>query len=583
MIKRKRPHILYRIISGYIILFLFFLLASLFYLNKIKNTNIIVNNIIKHPYTVSNSSRNVNVYINAMHRTMKDVALAESEEQLIKEIEKVDSLEKLAQEQLQIIKANYLGNIDDVVELQNNFNNWNPIREEVIQKVRNNNRSDAIKITQHKCAIQVDLLIANSQKLIDFASTKALEFNNKAQDSLKHSYQVSFIVTLIALLFLLTLMVIGYQSVNKPLKEIVERIRKVSKISVDSKIPNKEKNILVILDYAIHDLEIKTLSLQQEIEEKTATEEELSEHKMILEDTIEERTKELKAELERRRIAENELKNQHDKLEKLVQQRTEVIQKKNQKLKESKKAMVFLLEDVNEGRALLANTNESLKSTINDLEAFSYSVSHDLKAPLRAIVGFSQILIEDYASQLKPEAKEYVELINKNAKNMGVLINDLLNFSRMGRKALQKQKVDINDIAKRVQQELLVALPDRKIMIKIKPMPLANADETLIYLVMQNLISNALKFTAIDKNPLVEIGSFLQNEKNVFYVKDNGIGFDMKYAEKIFDVFQRLHNADEYQGTGIGLAIVQRIIQKHGGKIWVESEKNKGSTFFFIL
>ena len=126
-------------------------------------------------------------------------------------------------------------------------------------------------------------------------------------------------------------------------------------------------------------------------------------------------------------------------------------------------------------------------------------------------------------------------------------------------------------------------MQDRKLTIKIQPMPLINADETLIYQVMLNLVSNAVKFTAIDTNSLVEIGCFQQNSENVFYVKDNGIGFDMKYAEEIFAVFQRLHSAEEFQGTGIGLAIVQRIIQKHGGKVWAESGKNKGSTFFFKI
>lgn len=224
-----------------------------------------------------------------------------------------------------------------------------------------------------------------------------------------------------------------------------------------------------------------------------------------------------------------------------------------------------------------------LESINKELEAFSYSVSHDLKAPLRAIIGFSQILKEDYATQLEQEAKEYIGLIIDNAENMGKLINDLLNFSRMGRKALQKKQVDIKAIAERVKNELQAGMQDRKLTIKIQPMPLINADETLIYQVMLNLVSNAVKFTAIDTNSLVEIGCFQQNNENVFYVKDNGIGFDMKYAEEIFAVFQRLHSAEEFQGTGIGLAIVQRIIQKHGGKIWAESKKNKGSTFFFKI
>jgi PAS domain S-box-containing protein len=242
------------------------------------------------------------------------------------------------------------------------------------------------------------------------------------------------------------------------------------------------------------------------------------------------------------------------------------------------------IENLNENlEKIVKNRTKQLETANKELEAFSYSVSHDLKAPLRAVTGFSQILKEDYGEQLDSEAKRIIDRIHENAENMGMLINDLLNFSRMGRTIIQKSEVDIQAITTRVKNDLNEEIQGRKFTFKIQQMPLINADEKLIYHVMLNLVSNAVKFTGKLKNAIVEIGCTSQNNENVFYVKDNGIGFNMKYAGKIFDVFQRLHSVDEFPGTGIGLSIVQRIIHKHEGEIWVESEINKGTTVFFSI
>ncbi|MBE9467473.1 MAG: response regulator [Bacteroidetes bacterium] len=226
---------------------------------------------------------------------------------------------------------------------------------------------------------------------------------------------------------------------------------------------------------------------------------------------------------------------------------------------------------------------EQLEDTNKELEAFCYSVSHDLKAPLRAVISFSKILNDDFAPQLNSEVKRYLNHILTNAENMGMHINDLLNFSRMSRTELQKSQVDLHILVQKIENELIAEFKNRKLTINIMDMPLINADEKLMYHVMLNLISNAIKFTSKVKNAIVEIGCTSQNKKNIFYIKDNGIGFDMKYADKIFDIFHRLHSVNEFPGTGIGLSIVQRIIHKHEGKIWVKSEINKGTTFFFII
>lgn len=281
-------------------------------------------------------------------------------------------------------------------------------------------------------------------------------------------------------------------------------------------------------------------------------------------------------EITEQKIASEEIQKLNNELEQRVNERTD-------ELSNSQAALLNIVEDLNEKSELLELSSNDLETKNKELESFTYSVSHDLKAPLRAVIGFSQILKEDFAPQLNSESKRYIDLIIDNAENMGTLIKDLLNFSRMARTELQKTQVDLSILGHRVKSELIIDIKDRNLTINIMDMPLVNADEKLIYHVMLNLISNAVKFTAKAENAIVEIGCSNINNENVFYVKDNGIGFNMKYAGKIFDVFQRLHSVEEFPGTGIGLSIVQRIIHKHGGRVWVESEINIGTTFFFTV
>lgn len=217
-----------------------------------------------------------------------------------------------------------------------------------------------------------------------------------------------------------------------------------------------------------------------------------------------------------------------------------------------------------------------------ELEAFSYSVSHDLRAPLRAVNGYAQMLNEDYGSKLDEEGKRIIEAMKNNSTAMGALIDDLLAFSRLGRKEIQKSNIDMNQLINGVLNDM-----DKSnahcAEIKIGKLHNVKADYSLIYQVMFNLISNAIKYSSKKKHPLVEIFSEEKNNEIIFSVKDNGVGFDMQFAHKLFGVFQRLHKTKDFDGTGVGLAIVQRIINKHGGKIWVEAELEKGATFYFVL
>jgi PAS domain S-box-containing protein len=225
---------------------------------------------------------------------------------------------------------------------------------------------------------------------------------------------------------------------------------------------------------------------------------------------------------------------------------------------------------------------DKLHAVNKELEAFSYSVSHDLRAPLRAINGYAEILNEDYGAKLDDEGKRIIEIIRDNATRMGTLIDDLLSFSRLGRKEIQMTEIDMNELVDEVMVELN-KLMTHHAKIKIGKLHQAKADYGLLRQVMFNLISNAVKYSSKKKSPIVEISSEEKNGEIIFSVKDNGAGFDMQYADKLFGVFQRLHSQDEFEGTGVGLAIVQRIISRHKGRSWAEGKVNEGAVFYFSI
>ena len=223
-----------------------------------------------------------------------------------------------------------------------------------------------------------------------------------------------------------------------------------------------------------------------------------------------------------------------------------------------------------------------LRAANRELEAFSYSVSHDLRAPLRAIAGFVQILEEDHAAKFDAEARHHLDRVKANARRMGELIDDLLTFSRIGRTTMVRQPVDLTAIATSAAHDLIAA-SGRGIELQISPLQPCYGEAALINQVFVNLISNAIKFTSKAPLPSIAIGSETIDGATAFFVRDNGVGFDHRYAEKLFGVFQRLHGRDEFEGTGVGLAIVHRIIARHGGRVWAEGKPNEGATFYFTL
>jgi PAS domain S-box-containing protein len=233
-------------------------------------------------------------------------------------------------------------------------------------------------------------------------------------------------------------------------------------------------------------------------------------------------------------------------------------------------------------RRVIQRTAE-LEATNKELEAFTYSVSHDLRAPLRHIGGFSKILVEEFGSTLDPQARQHLQRIQDGTLRMGQLVDELLNLARVGRHELRLQITGLNSIVQEVMSILKGDSAGRNVEWKIADLPFIDCDPVLVKQVFQNLMANALKFTRRRERAVIEIGPREENGQTAIMIRDNGVGFSMKYADKLFGVFQRLHRPEDFEGTGIGLVTVQRIVQKHGGRVWAEAELDKGATFYFTL
>ena len=232
----------------------------------------------------------------------------------------------------------------------------------------------------------------------------------------------------------------------------------------------------------------------------------------------------------------------------------------------------------------VAERTAALEQANKELEFFSYSVSHDLRAPLRAIDGFAHILKEEYDGVLDEEGRRYTGLISGNTVRMGQLISDILDFSRMSRREIAMEPVDMTELAREVYEEVRGAAPaKRHIVLHLGDLPAARGDRAMLRQVLVNLVSNAIKYTGPRAEALIEVSGTVTEGENIYCVKDNGVGFDMQYADKLFGVFQRLHTGEEFEGTGIGLAIVKRIVTRHGGRVWAESQPGIGTALYFAL
>lgn len=242
-----------------------------------------------------------------------------------------------------------------------------------------------------------------------------------------------------------------------------------------------------------------------------------------------------------------------------------------------------LEETVRERTAELEQVNQRLEASYRDMESFSYSASHDLRTPLIAIHGFARRVLKDYTDSLDPKGVEFLTIIKDNAGKMEKLINDLLAFSRVSTREIQFTEIDLGALVEEVFDELKPKTGGRDVRLVVKALPVGFGDASMIRQVLVNLLSNAIKFTVSREVGFIEVGGTVEGSESTYFVKDNGIGFDMQFAEKLFGLFQRLNNSQEFEGTGIGLVIAKRIIEKHGGRIWAEGRLNEGATFFFSL
>ena len=274
-----------------------------------------------------------------------------------------------------------------------------------------------------------------------------------------------------------------------------------------------------------------------------------------------------------------------NELEQRVTQRTAELELRVTEVEQLNSAMSNLLEDVQTSNRILEITTLQLQEANQELESFSYSVSHDLRAPLRHINAFTQLLLDRDHEDMDKTSLRFLNNIAASSDRMSQLIDDLLKFSRTSRAEMELRAVDFSSLIEKLVEEIEITDEDRVIDWQIASMPVVQADPALMRVVWSNLIANAVKYTGLAENAHIEISKDMDEtgEFYHFYIRDNGVGFDPQYADKLFGVFQRLHQRDEFDGTGIGLATVRRVIHRHGGRVWAESELGQGATFYFSL
>ena len=307
----------------------------------------------------------------------------------------------------------------------------------------------------------------------------------------------------------------------------------------------------------------------------------------VLADTFNEMVKRIRKREAERDRAEAALVEHRGHLEALVAGRTAEIETRVSELTQLNADMVKLVDNLEVSKADLLGKGQELEAANKELEAFSYSVSHDLRAPLRSIHGFSAILMEDYREKLGAEGLDYLERVCSGAEHMGTLIDDMLILSRISRREMNSTSVDLSALAEEVLAELLHGEPGRAVELGVVPGIVATGDPNLLRVVLVNLLGNAWKFTGKTENARIEFGTVSDIgdpiSERVYFVRDNGAGFDMRYIDKLFVAFNRLHKPADFPGTGIGLATVQRVIHRHHGRLWAEAEVDKGATFYFTL
>jgi len=671
MKKTKYPRIQTRLFIGLLIIILFSSIVNILYYRDIKELNKVTNDIIEHPFTVSKGVRDIKIYINAMHRSMKDVVLSKNKIELNNSINLVNNNEQLIYDNFEIVKERFLGDLRFVNEAYTTFFDWKPIRDEVIDLVKNGNVDDAARITKGKGNDHIILLFQKTRKMIDFANEKAASYNQDSINILRKAKR-NFLLTLIGSLILgIILFLWIFFSISNPINNMIKRIKNVSGDKMKGFLKNAG-NQFAVLDYAISEFENREKILKEKVNTRTY---ELEETKNLLDRSIENAaigmvTMNLKGKLIKannsfcdfvgytreevlnmkfndftkeedkakgsefvKKIIEGEIKGGslekaymhksgdiiygsvstslvkdiNDKpdslfgqikditkqkqyeikieehkieLENKIKKRTIELDKKALKLEKSQQALTFLLEDVNDIKKQLEISNRKHLEVNKELEAFSYSVSHDLKAPLRAISQLSYWLSQDYAEKIDKEGQKQLKLLVARVKRMDNLIDGILQYSRAGKLREKEKLFNLHFI---VEDTINLINPPENIKVIIEnQLPEYIGDPTRLGQLFQNLIDNAIKF--MDKpEGLIKIGCRKDSNFWEFYVSDNGPGIEEKYFDRIFQIFQRLISRDKQEGTGVGLSLVKRVVQIYGGNIWLKSKPGEGTSFYFTL
>lgn len=549
-------------------LFLSFILINVLYISigliSLHSIRLLKNNVqltLDHPLTVTRATINIELLVTTIQRAIKDIVIADSESERNKYVDLINENEANAIKNFEIIQRQILGieghnMIDSIYE---NFVAWAPIRDQIINQIKLGNYEHAQEISKNVGDEYVQQLINELKRVENYAAGKAIGFNrNSSEISKKASLTVS-----VFLIFggLISLFIAVYLSFN-----FSNRITALNKAT--TRMANGEFD---------QPIELKgNDELRKLAENFNLMSKQLSSVYKSLEKKVLDRTTELEQK-------NKELLDLQKNLEGEVLARTAELEEKVQKLNKSQKAMLYMVEDLNLITSELKTERKRLKISNSELDAFTYSVSHDLRAPLRAINGFSEFLLEDYASKLDEEGNRYLTVIRQNASKMDGLISDMLNLSRISRTELRLSNVDMGQTAQSIFTEIATEKENKDFNLIIGNIPKVKCDLKLINQVWQNLIGNALKYSVGSEVKKIEIRAEENRSEIIYCVKDWGAGFNPKYKHKLFGVFQRLHTEDEFEGTGVGLAIVQRIIHRHGGRVWAEGSPGKGAMFWFSL
>ena len=420
-----------------------------------------------------------------------------------------------------------------VRNIQANTQRLEQIFNSVVSIIGVSARDQGIPLDQSLLRVSWSRIAVQSQALVSDASRLSQLSDNEAHALQQRSLTVTVILIIVLFSFFILNFMITQRRALRGLAKLQAGAAVVGSGNLDFKIEEKGTDEIADLSHAFNrmatDLKAVTASktdLEREILRRSEVEEEL----WISNESLQEQTQKLEEEIDERKSVQSEL-----------------------------------------------------EAANRELESFSYSVSHDLRAPLRSIDGFSGALLEDYGEKLDPGARNYLERIRKATQLMSQLIDGMLEMSRISRAEMNLEGVDLSAIASSIAEEMKLSHPGRKAEFNITPEIIVNGDKVLLQALLSNLLENAWKFTARGQQTLIEFGRTWKDDRPVYYVRDNGTGFDMKYADKLFKPFSRLHTQNEYPGTGIGLANVQRIVHRHGGIIWAESLEGKGTSFYFTL